>query len=194
MAAQQFPLLTSQQYLEVERAADFKSEFYGGEMFAMSGGSLPHSLIAINFGAELRQALKGRCRVLGSDLRVRATEKGLYTYPDVTVICGEPQFVDGRRDTVVNPVLIVEVLSESTEAHDRGLKFAQYRLIESLKEYVLVSQSEPRVETFLRQPGGEWLLMEWVGLDAVCILRSVEVNIPLAEIYAMVPGLAEING
>ncbi len=125
---------------------------------------------------------------------MRATEKGLYTYPDITVICGEPQFVDVRRDTVVNPVLIVEVLSQSTEAHDRGLKFAQYRLIESLMEYVLVSQSEPRVESFLRQPGREWLLTESVGLDSVSILRSLDITIPLAEIYAMAPGLSEING
>lgn len=188
MAAQHIPRLTAEKYLEIEREADFKSEFFGGEMYAMAGGTLPHALIAVNFSAELRQLLKGRgCSVMGSDLRVRGIEGGLYTYADVVVVCGPPKFVDGRGDTIVNPVLIVEVLSKSTEAHDRGLKFAQYRLIESLREYVLVSQTEPRVESFLRQPDGEWRFTEFLGLDSSCSLQSVDVTIPLAEIYAMIP-------
>lgn len=191
MAAQHIPRLSPTQYLEIERAADFKSEYYRGEMFAVSGGTYAHALIGNNFSAELRSALKGHsCSAVGSDLRIRTGERGLYTYPDATVICGEPEFADGRKDTLANPFLIVQVLSKSTEAHDRGLKFAEYRLIDSLREYVLVSQTEPRVETFLRQPGGEWIMTEFVGFESLCILRSLEITIPLAEIYARVPPAA----
>ena len=118
-----------------------------------------------------------------NDLRLRLSPDGLYTYPDVVVICGDPQFADDQRDTLVNPTLIVEVLSPSTEAYDRGFKSAQYRTIESLEEYVLVSQAEPRVEVFRRQPGGHWLLSEAAGLEASAHFESLDCSLKLGDIY-----------
>ncbi len=184
MSAQQQPYLTPEQYLEIERAAQFRSEYYNGRMYAMSGGTVPHATIIGNLSRELGNALKKRpCLVVTSDLRVRVAPDGLYTYPDIAVVCGEPKLLDGRKDTLLNPALIVEVLSPSTEMSDRGFKFAQYRTVESLEEYALVSQTEPRVEVFRRQPGGHWLLSEFVGLEATCHFDSVNASVPLSEIY-----------
>jgi len=141
-------------------------------------------VITVNLAAELRQALKKRrCFVYSTDLRLRVTPSGLYTYPDVMVICDEPFFCDDQKDTVTNPVLIVEVLSNSTEAHDRGFKLAQYRKLDSLREYVLVSQHEPRIERYLRQPDDPWLYNESAGLDGSLRMESVGCRIALAEIY-----------
>jgi Uma2 family endonuclease len=187
MSAQAQARLTPEQYLAEERAAEFRHEYYNGHIYAMSGGSYKHFQIIGNLTAELHARLKKRPFAVGSnDLRLRVSPGGLYTYPDVLVICGEPQFADDRRDTLLNPALIVEVLSPSTEAYDRGFKSAQYRTVESLEEYALVSQAEPRVEVFRRQPGGHWLLSEAVGLEAVCHFESLECAVPLAEIYANV--------
>ncbi len=176
--------LTPEQYLEIERAAEFRSEFYNGQMYAMSGGSYAHFQIIGNLGGELHAALKGRpCSVGPSELRVRVSPSRFYTYPDVIVICGEPKFADDHKDTLLNPTLIVEVLSPSTEAYDRGFKSAQYRTLESLEEYVLVSQTEPRVEAFHRQSTGHWLLSEAIGLDAVCRFESLDCGVRLADVY-----------
>ena len=187
MSAQAQPRLTPEQYLEAERSANFRHEYYNGQIYAMSGGSFQHFQIIGNISGELRAMLKKRpCAVGSSDLRLRVSPDGLYTYPDVIVICGDPRFADDRRDTLLNPALIVEVLSPSTEAYDRGFKSAQYRTVESLEEYALVSQAEPRVEVFRRQPGGHWLLSEAVGLEAVCQFESLDCDVPLSEIYAKV--------
>ncbi len=184
MAAAPTPRLTPEQYLEIERQAQAKSEYYRGQMHAMAGGSADHALIAVKLSAGLDTRLRGRgCLVFSSDLRLRVSPEGLYTYPDVTVVCGVPAFADERRDTLLNPALIAEVLSPSTEAQDRGFKFAQYRTLDSLREYVLVAQFEPRVECYLRQARGDWLLKEFVGLDAVCRLESLGIEIPLRELY-----------
>jgi Uma2 family endonuclease len=184
MSAQPHPGLTQEEYLRIERAAEFKSEYYDGQMYAMSGGSYPHGKIIPNLAAELRQALRGKgCSVTTSEVRVRVSPRGFYTYPDIAVVCGPPQFADDQADTLLNPTLLVEVLSPSTEAHDRGFKFAQYRQLESLREYALVSQTEPRVEVFRRQPAGEWLLSEVIGVDATCRFDSVGCQVALAEIY-----------
>ncbi|MGH9646369.1 MAG: Uma2 family endonuclease [Bryobacteraceae bacterium] len=185
MSAQSQPRLTPEQYLDIERAAtDVRSEYYNGRMYAMSGGTHPHAIVIGNLGSELRIALKkGPCVVTTSDLRVRVSKTGLYTYPDIVVVCDPPQYGDGRHDTVLNPTLIIEVLSPSTEAYDRGFKFAQYRALESLQEYALVSQSEPLVEIFRRQPGGDWLLSESAGIDAVCRFDSVGCTVPMKDIY-----------
>lgn len=184
MAAHPQPRLTPEQYLEIERAAEFRSEYFNGHMYAMSGGSPRHAFIIGNCIGELHNALrKSPCRIASSDLRVRVSPGGLYTYPDIVVICDELRLADNRNDTLLNPVLIVEVLSPSTEAYDRGFKFTQYRKLESLQEYALVSQDEPRVEVFRRQPSGEWLLAEYAGMDARCILKSVDCAIALAELY-----------
>lgn len=184
MSAQSQSRLTPEQYLEIERAAEFRSEFYAGHMYAMSGGSYRHAQIIGGLVGELRNALKQRpCSVVPIDLRLRVSPGGLYTYPDAIVICGEPKFADDQKDTMLNPTLIAEVLSPSTEAYDRGFKAAQYRTLVSLQEYVLVSQTEPRVEVFHRQSDGHWLLSEAIGIDAVCRFESLDCSIPLADVY-----------
>lgn len=177
--------LTPAEYLAIERAADHKSEFYAGEMFAMAGASPPHVLITSNVNRELGTQLKGRpCRVYSSDLRVKISATGLHTYPDVVVVCGEQQFDDARKDTLLNPTLIVEVLSETTEAYDRGEKFDHYRQIESLREYMLIAQDRPRVERYVRQPGGQdWLLTAVRDMRGSISLPSIGCELALAEIY-----------
>ena len=187
MSAQPTPRLTPEEYLRMERAADYRSEYYDGQMLAMSGGTYPHVLTISNVSRPLGNSLTGRgCKVVSSDLRVRASGR-TYCYPDVAVICGAPRFADDQRDTLVNPIVLVEVLSKSTEAHDRGLKFKEYRQIESLQEYVLVWQDEPRVEVFQRGPSTEWIFRDFNGLDGVCHLASVDCDVPLAAVYEGVP-------
>lgn len=182
------PRLTAEQYLALERVAEFKSEFINGELVAMAGGGAPHSIIALNVGGELRARLRGSsCQPYNSDMRVNVDATGLYTYPDVAVVCGESRFPnDGRRDTLLNPTVIIEVLSPSTEAYDRGAKFAHYQCLESLREYVLIAQDQPRVEHFARRQENEpneWLLTVATGLDARIMFPVLGVELPLAEIY-----------
>lgn len=176
---------TAQEYLALERTADHKSELINGEIYAMAGASFAHGRIALNVATALnRQTANTPCQTVGSDTRVEIAPTGAFVYPDVTVVCGEPAFREGARpDTLTNPTLIVEVLSESTEAFDRGEKFAHYQRLESLQEYVLVSQTGPRVERFARQPDGQWLLGTAAGLDANVHLASVGCDLPLAEVY-----------
>ncbi len=183
--------LTAAEYLEIERAAEFKSEFYDGEMYplgggpeAMAGGARKHSEIATNFASALNQRFKGRPgRVFNSDLRVNVADNGLYTYPDLSALCGKPEMQGVDDDTLLNPQLIVEVLSPSTEAYDRGDKFRLYRAIPSLMEYILVSQDRAFVMQHLREPGGTWRLAFVEGLGSTLALSSVGADIPLAEIY-----------
>ena len=184
MAAQPKPRLTPEQYLEIERASDTRHEYFNGEMFAMAGASYRHSQIVANFVGISGAALRGKpCSVTCQDIRTRISPEGLYTYPDVVVVCGEPVFADSVQDMIVNPTVIVEVLSPSTEAQERGTKFAQYRQIESLQEYVLVSQGEARVEVFRRQANGQWIYSDFAGKEAMCVLESIECRVALAEIY-----------
>jgi Uma2 family endonuclease len=179
--------LTEVEYLELERVAEFKSEFFDGELFAMAGGTPRHSLVGTNLTIEFGNRLKGKhCAPYNADLRIKVEATGLLTYPDLSVICGPIQFAAGTDDTVVNPTVLVEVLSESTEAYDRGKKFEHYRQIPTLQEYLLVSQTEPRIEQFIRQPDGRWLLNEAAGLEASLELPSLRVSISLAEVFAKV--------
>jgi Uma2 family endonuclease len=176
--------LSPEEYLELERAAEFRHEYYGGRMYAMAGGTHRHAVVIGNLARELGVALKARpCFVTTSDLRVCVSKEGLYTYPDVAVVCGQPLLLDKHRDTLLNPTLIIEVLSPSTEAYDRGFKSAQYRTLESLQEYALVSQSEPRVEIYRRQPSGGWLLSESIAMEAGCRFESVGCTLALHDIY-----------
>lgn len=176
--------LTPEQYLAQERKADFKSEYYQGETFAMAGATREHNLIVGNILGEVRNALKNRsCEVYPSDIRVKVSPTGLYTYPDVTVVCGEPQLEDDCFDTLLNPTVLFEVLSESTESYDRGAKFRQYRQIESLQEYVIVALDRPSVECYVKQLDGRWLLLEAFSLEQSVTFESLEVSIPLAEVY-----------
>jgi Uma2 family endonuclease len=187
MSAQPQHWLTPEEYLELERAAEFRHEYYNGRMYLMAGGSPQHAYIIGNLVGELHGALKKRaCRVASSDLRVSVPDTGLYTYPDVVVGCGELKYTGERKETLVNPTLIIEVLSPSTELLDRGFRTEQYKTIATLQEYALVSQAEARVEVYRRQPGGQWLLSEFAGLEAAARFESVDASVPLAEIYSKV--------
>ncbi len=181
------PWISPEEYLARERVAQLRSEYYGGEIFAMAGGSPRHSLIGANTIAALNMALRGRpCAVYTNDLRIRVSATGLYTYPDASVICGKLEFDDEHRDTVLNPTLLVEVLSESTEAYDRGKKFRHYQRLPTLKDYVLISQEIPRVERFARNADGTWTLTAVEGLDQSIELPSIGVTLQLAEVYQRV--------
>jgi Uma2 family endonuclease len=188
MDIQPKPYLTPEDYLAIERQAEIRSEYLDGEMFAIAGGSFQHNLIVGNLVGELRQQLRDRpCGICPNDQRVRTPATGLYTYPDVVVVCGEPELEDDDHlDTLLNPTLIIEVLSPNTEAYDRGKKFEQYQAIPSLAEYVLVSQEAPRVEQFLRQDGNRWLLAVAAGMDARIALPSIQCELALAEVYLKV--------
>ena len=179
--------LTPGQYLDIERQAEYKSEYYQGEMFAMAGASEPHNVLVGNLVRDLGHQLRGRaCRVYPSDMRVSVTSTGLYTYPDVTVVCGEPQFTGDQADILLNPILIAEVLSPSTEAYDRGRKFEHYRTLDSLAQYLLVSQDRVHVDLYTRQPGGCWVLSEASRLEDTLELRSLGCRLALADLYEKV--------
>jgi Uma2 family endonuclease len=181
--------LTPEEYLAVERQNEYKSEYMDGEMVAMVGASRRHNIITFNVAGELHRQLEGRpCEGYANDMRVRIVSRReyAYTYPDVVVVCGEPQFEDGHLDTLLNPTVLIEVLSESTEKYDRGKKFSFYRTIESLAEYVLVAQDEFRVEEYVRQPDGRWLLSDYRSLDAVVELASIQCTLALREVYAKI--------
>jgi Uma2 family endonuclease len=187
MATQPKTYLTPEQYLEIERKAEFKSEYYQGEMFAMSGAREGHNLIVWNLAAELHRQLRAKpCRAYINDMRVRVNATGLYTYPDVAAVCGEPQFLDENRDTLLNPSLIVEVLSPSTEAYDRGRKFEHYRSVESVSEYLLVSSERVSAELYTRQPDGRWLLTAAAHMEDSLDLQSVGAQLSLADLYEKV--------
>lgn len=176
--------LTPAEYLAFERQGDGKHEYFRGEIFAMSGASQQHVTIFMNTSHLLVGQLKGRsCRTFGADMRVKVSPTGLYTYPDLIVVCGRPRFEDQQLDTLLNPTVIVEILSKSTEAYDRGEKFAQYRTLDMLTDYLLISQDKPRVERFTRQADGGWLLTESAGLDAVMPIGSIQCQLPLADVY-----------
>ncbi len=176
--------LTPEEYLEIERKAEYKSEYFNGEIYAMAGAKRNHNKIATNISGLIWQHLKGKdCESYSNDMRVFVPKTGLYTYPDVVVVCGEPKFQDKVFDTLLNPTLLIEVLSESTESYDRGKKFQHYRSIESLQEYVLVSQDEARIEKYVKSGDGFWMLSEAVGLDAGIEFASIECRVALAEVY-----------
>jgi Uma2 family endonuclease len=186
--------LTEAEYLEIERAAEFKSEFYDGVMYpvqgppevlGMAGATFTHNRIKDNVHYELTSRLRGGpCQALSSDMRVKVRATGLQAYPDVVVFCGPPEFGDARKqDVLLNPTVVVEVLSESTERYDRGTKFEHYRRIESLREYVLVAQDRVFVERFVRQPDGSWNLTEFTDPAGTFALATVPAEIPLADVY-----------
>jgi Uma2 family endonuclease len=178
------PYLSPEDYLALERSAEFKSEYFDGEIFAMAGASESHNLMVINTIRELSSQLKKRSgKVYANDMRVRVSPTGLFTYPDVMVVCGQTQFDDSHLDTLLNPTLIVEVLSDSTEAYDRGRKFEHYRKLESLAEYVLIAQHRPHVESYRRQPDQRWVFAESDGLDDSLPLDAIDCKLALAEIY-----------
>jgi Uma2 family endonuclease len=177
--------LAEAEYLAIERRATVKSEFFDGEMFAMAGGTEAHSLIAGNVIRKLGNQLEDKpCKVYTSDMRLKVEKTGLYAYPDVQVACGGSRFEDEKCDTLLNPKVIFEVLSDSTAAWDRGNKFWNYRQIESLTEYVLIPQDTWRVERYSRQPNGMWLLETFDDPDGALDLPTIACRLTLQEIYS----------
>jgi Uma2 family endonuclease len=187
MSTQPKTFITPEQYLEIERKAEYKSEYLNGEMFAMAGGRAPHNQISANVIFELvRQTRPRQCIVYTSDQRVLVAASRLYTYPDIAALCDEPKFQDETRDTLLNPTLIVEVLSPSTEAYDRGRKFANYKKIDSLAEYLLVSSEEMQADLFRRAPDGAWTVISAEKPEDVLELHSIGCRLVLADIYEKV--------
>jgi len=187
MSSQALPFLTPEQYLEIERKAERKSEYWNGEMFAMAGATEPHNLVATNTASLAFAQLRTKnCRVYRSDMRVQVAANAMYAYPDIVIVFGKPQCLDGHQDTLLNPKVIVEVLSPSTEAYDRGRKFEHYRQIESLEQYLLLSQEQMRAELYSRQPGGQWLITFATRPEEFVELSSVSCRLSLAECYEKV--------
>ena len=187
--------LSPEEYLEIERQAEDKNEYYKGEMFAMSGASRRHDRIATQLALLVGQHLRGkRCEEFSANMRVLATASGLYTYPDLSVACDEPQFADAHVDTLTNPALLVEVLSPSTEAYDRGKKAKLYRAIPSLQELLFIAQDSYEVELYRRQPDGTWALIEARGLESAITLTSIGYTLSLRELYERVLGDSENAG
>ncbi len=184
MSTQPNIYLSPEEYLALERQAEFKSEYFDGVMYAMSGASLNHNKIVANVIGELVQQLRGRpCSALPSDIKVRMPDSRKFFYPDVSVVCGEPQFHNERTDVILNPILIIEVLSESTEAFDRGGKFQAYQRLESLQEYILLSQNKPVVEQYVRQSEVVWKYTAAIGLESSLSLPSIECTLNLSNVY-----------
>lgn len=185
MSLQAKPHLSFEEWLEGERASlEGRSEYVGGEVFAMTGAMEAHNTVVANIVGELRTQMKGRpCRIYANDMKVRIRAAGAGTYPDLVALCGEREFQDGRRDLLLNPSLICEVLSDSTEAYDRGDKFALYRQIPSLREYLLVSQYRVQVELYSRGEDGRWTLTDYSTLTDSVPLASVDCTLALAEVY-----------
>jgi Uma2 family endonuclease len=176
--------LTPEEYLIIEREAECKSEYFAGEIFAMAGASERHVSIVANTMYLLIGQLKGRpCKAYSNDMRLNVSPTGLYTYPDIIVVCGDLLFVDEQRDTLLNPTVLIEVLSESTEAYDRGKKFAHYRTLPSLSDYLLIAQDQPRIEHFVRQPDNRWLFSASDHLQDVVEIASIECELPLTDVY-----------
>jgi Uma2 family endonuclease len=176
-------LFTHEEYLAQERASETKHEFLAGEIFAMAGGTPEHARLAANVTAALVAQLRRRpCATFSSDLRVRVLATGLSTYPDVSVVCGQIERDSVDNDAAVNPVVLIEVLLDSTEAYDRGEKFAHYRRIPSLKEYVLVSQRDRRIEVFRRNADDTWTLHE-TGEHGCAKLASIDCDLPVDDVY-----------
>lgn len=180
------PRMTRLEYLEFEEASEEKHEWHDGEVLAMSGGMFSHAVIATDANRAIGRRLEdGPCDVIDSNMRVWLDAARRYVYPDGLVYCGEPEFdeTDGKRTTLLNPTVIIEVLSDSTKAYERGEKFAAYRAVPSLREYVLIEQDRPQVEVYFRHGDGSWRFDAYEGLDAVATLRSVNVDLPLREVY-----------
>jgi len=176
--------MTAREYLAAERQNELKHEFFDGEAFAMAGGTRRHSRIGVNVASVLNLRLAGKpCQVFNSDMRLKIEATGLYTYPDVQVACGRLRFEDEQEDTLLNPKIIVEVLSDSSAGWDRGRKFWHYRHLDSLTDYVLVSQDVWQVEHYTRQPDGNWLLETLEGAKATLTLRSIKTQVRLTDLY-----------
>lgn len=181
MATAPNPSLSVAEYLQLEEAAEFRSEYINGQMVAMPGGTVNHALISSNLVGELgNKLLESDCRVFGCAMRIRTSPSGIYTYADAVVGCGRLEVVD---NTLTNPVLIAEVLSDSTEAYDRGRKFAWYRQVGSLREYLLVDQKRALIEDFHKERQGDWRMRDYGSLEAALRIDSLEITVLASEVY-----------
>jgi Uma2 family endonuclease len=187
MTAQPQQYITEEEYIRLERASIIKHEYYQGRIYAMTGAKVAHNVISGNILASLHQQLRHKdCQVMSSDMRIKVQETGLNTYPDVVVICGQPQFTDDTTDTLLNPIVIVEVLSPSTELYDRGLKFQNYRTIVSLQAYILVAQDNVHVEYFSRQETDLWTFQEATNREAIVHIASIGCDLLPSDVYEKV--------
>jgi Uma2 family endonuclease len=192
MSTQAMPYLTPEQYLEIERKAEYRSEYINGQVFAMSGGTLNHARIVGNTLSRLLEQLRGKpCEPAANDLRLFCAKDRIFTYPDILVACGPHQFVDGRRDTISDATAVVEVLSPSTMNYDRGEKFRYYRSLASFRDYLLLGQEAVRAEHYVRQPDGAWLFREFESPETEIELSSIGCRLKLESLYERVEFEAE---
>jgi len=181
--------ITSEEYLELERTSEDRHEYFNGEIFAMVGAKPEHNLINTNIVSELRSSFvtdSSTCRVYPSDQRVKIEAIEKFTYPDISIACGDIRFTDDSIPSLLNPLVIIEILSDSTEAYDRGIKFRHYRLIPSLQEYVLVSQTHCQVERYVSSEDGSWNYLSYESIEQTMTLESIKCDIALSEIYRWV--------
>lgn len=184
MGAPDLKYITQEDFLNAERLATEKHEYFKGEVFAMSGASIPHNMIFSNTYGELTSHLKGKnFRPFGSDLRIHIPKNTLYTYPDISIICGEIETTDDKFDTATNPSVIIEILSASTKNYDKGQKFSLYREIESLKEYILIDSEQIVVEKFFRNDDNSWLLTEYKSIESSFSIATIGLELKLADVY-----------
>ena len=175
---------TQEEYLAFERQSLEKHEYYQGEIFDMAGAGFNHNKLLMNFTVETGSFLKGKpCDVFGSDFRVHIPSNTLYTYPDALIVCGKAELLDEEFDTVLNPVVLVEILSPSTESYNRGKKFMLYRSIETLQEYILINSTSIKVEHFIKQTNGSWHSKEYNSLSDTFLIESISYRFPLHELY-----------
>jgi len=183
-AQPQLAYVTPEQYLALERKAEYKSEYFNGEIFAMAGASTAHNQITMNVSAEIHTQFKKRpCRVYANDMRVKVSPTGLYTYPDIVALCDNPRFDDEQKDTLLNPTVIIEVLSDSTANYDRGDKFKHYRSLDSLNEYILIAQDECHIEHYVRQANNQWLFSETNDIRETIELTAIDCHLALSDVY-----------
>ncbi len=184
MFKREYKFYTPEEYLALEEMEDYRSEYYNGEVFAMAGGSANHNRIGLNVAAMFNMVFENRsCEAFMSDMRLMVKQVGLYTYPDVMVVCGKVEFVPNRTDTLTNPILIVEVLSESTEGYDRGKKFEFYRTIPTLQHYLLIDQNRVHLEYFHKLDGERWVLREFSEMDDIIKIQTLDFEILVSRIY-----------
>lgn len=184
MAAQPKSVYSVEEYLDIERAGPHKHEFYRGEIFALAGSSEAHNLILTNILTSLNTQLRQRpCKVYPSDMRLKIPKTGLYTYPDVSIVCDTPHFDDSKQDTLLNPIIVIEILSPSTERYDRGKKFQNYRTVTTLEEYLLISQDDYHIERYINQNNGNWLLTSYEGKNTTLRLKAIDCTLLLDDVY-----------
>lgn len=184
MALPKSTYVTEEDYLALEQDSEIKHEYVAGEIFAMSGAGRRHNLIALNVSSDLHSQLANRpCEVYQSDMRVQVKATGAYRYPDIAVVCGEPEFFASQPESLLNPTLLIEILSESTASVDRGEKLAEYRRIPTLQEYLLISQDAPRIERYLKQDAHNWLYTELTGLDQQLALPSIDCVLHFSDVF-----------